>query len=336
MPTKQTTFVQLPEVSRFQTRPWSRGFGTDFYGALHVAANYCGLSSAPELFPGVWQHGCIPPWQNVQPEMCIFTAHRGLRCFVARHDQEVFLREAGYSKVKAIGLPIVYTQSEGTRRIPGSLLIMPMHSIPNDQNSSDSDVYIQQLTQYLSQFSTVAACISGRCMDSGLWLRHFQAAGIDVMRGATIDDATSLARIRRLCETFEYVTTNTYGSHVPYALYFGAKVSIWGWSEPLTREYFLRDALWRLFPDAVDRLVSNETFQASETIIGRFRVPPHFGLVDVSLGSSLIGAENKLTPDELRSALRWTGVRRLGAELRRRAWDATPWRVQQMILRRSA
>ena len=328
---KRSTPIRLPEVRPFRTIPWDQGYGSDFYGALRVASRYCGLASVPDLFPGVWQHGCIPPWQQVQPEMCIYSAPRSLQCWVARRDEETYLREAGYLKAKAIGLPIIYTQPERTHRIPGSLLIMPMHAIPNDPTASDNDVYIQQLSQYRGHFSRVVACISGRCMDSGLWTRHFESAGIEVLRGATINDGASLSRIRRLCETFEFVTTNMYGSHIPYALHFGAKVSIWGWAEPFTREYLLRDSLWAMFPAAADRLASDDTSRRAEATLGRFRVPPHRGISDVALGSSLLGADNKLTPAELRDAFGWSRLRWTAANLRQTLWNRTPWPVQQLI-----
>lgn len=323
----------MPDVRPFQTIPWNKGYGTDYYGALHVAADYCGLTAVPELHPGVWQHGAVPPWQQVQPEMCIYCAPRNLPVWVARQDEVVYLREAGYTRVRAIGLPILYTQPQEMTREPGSLLVMPMHAIPNDPNSTDSDVYIEQLLQFKSRFSTVVACVSGRCMDGGLWTQHFESAGIEVVRGSTVNDATSLSRMRRLFETFEYVTTNAYGSHIPYALYFGAKVSIWGWCEPITSEYLLRDALWAMFPAAADRFLADETLRKRELILGCFRVPPHLGIGNVELGSHLIGADNKLTPDELRAAFRWTTPHRIGACLRGAAWNCLPWRVQQLIRR---
>lgn len=324
----------MPEVRPFRLMPWTKGYlGTDYYGALHVAAEYCGLTAVPELHPGIWQHGAVPPWQQVQPEMCIYCAPRNLPVWVARQDEVAYLREAGYTRVRAIGLPILYTQPEGNIRVPGSLLVMPMHAIPNDANALDSDIYIDQLLQFRSRFSTVVACVSGRCIDAGLWTRHFESAGIEVVRGSTLNDATSLSRMRRLFETFEYVTTNAYGSHVPYALHFGAKVSIWGWSEPMTREYLLRDDLWAKYPDAVDRFLANESISKRESIIGCFRVPPHLGIEDVALGSHLIGADNKLAPDELIAAFRWTAPRRIGSTLRRAAWNRLPWRIQQLIQR---
>jgi hypothetical protein len=31
----------LPPVSEFKLRPWAHAFGSDYYGALQVAAEYC-------------------------------------------------------------------------------------------------------------------------------------------------------------------------------------------------------------------------------------------------------------------------------------------------------
>jgi len=65
----------LPAVSEFTLRRWDETFGTDFYGALHVAADYCGFRDIPPYFPGAWQHGVMPPWE-LQPGWALVTVDR--------------------------------------------------------------------------------------------------------------------------------------------------------------------------------------------------------------------------------------------------------------------
>jgi hypothetical protein len=305
----------LPPVRSFE--PWpGPTTGTDLYGAFHVAADYCGLQDIPKIFPGIWQHGCIPPWQQIQPEMVIYCAPRTARCWVARKDEEIYLRQAGYKDVTAIGLPILYTKPSGARRIPNSVLIMPTHCIPGDTRASDNEAYVAEVTRATQEFDFRAACVSGRCIATGLWAPRFEQASIEVIRGSSIDDANSLERMRTLFETFEYVTTDMYGSHVPYALYFGAKVSVWGPWTPSTREYLMRDDLWSRFPDAIDRLVSTATREKAEALLGRFRVKPEEGISDDKFGGWMLGAENKLSPRALRQTFGWDIVGRSLEKLR--------------------
>ena len=170
-------------------------------------------------------------------------------CYVARKDDEEYLRENGYSHAQAIGLPIVYTEEQPVERIQNSLLIMPAHTssasgiLPNIQNQS----YIDALQKIFSSFSLVVACVSPACISNGLWTQLFSDHGIEVIAGANFKDQNGLRRMRALLSTFDYITTNTFGSHLAYGAYFGAKVSIYGpfqnrhadsmYNEPYYREY---------------------------------------------------------------------------------------------------
>jgi hypothetical protein len=323
----------LPLVSSYVPRAYQIGFGSDYYGALEVAAAYCDLKAMRNVFPGVWQHGCVPPWQHVQPEMVIYGAPRGARCWVARKDQESYLRESGYPNVNAIGLPIIYTGETGSQRLPGSLLIMPMHCIPGDTRSEDSEEYVREIVKLTKGFDVVAACVAGRCIDNGLWVRHFESKGIQVVRGASVDDANSLQRMRTLFETFDYVTTDRWGSHVPYALYFGAKVSLWGSFQPVTRDYLMRDGLWVLFPEAVDRFVAPENQRRAEELSSRFEVEPRNGVADAELGARMVGHSNKLSPRDLQKAFRWGLATRISKTAARGIERSLPWRAGRKAIR---
>ena len=323
----------LPPVSHYSPHDWGDGLGSDYYGALQVAETYCGIRRIRNILPGIWQHGCVPPWQQVQPEMVIYGARRNARCWVARKDEEAYLRGNGYLNVKAIGLPITYTRETGVQRVRGSLLIMPMHCIPFDEKANDFEQYVAATAELAPNFDLVAACVSGRCIDNGLWARHFEKCGIPVIRGATFDDSNSLSRMRTLFEMFEHVTTDRYGSHVAYALYLGAKVSIWGPSEALTREYFLRDGLWRRFPDAIDRLISDENVRESEKLLGRFRVHPSNGIIDRELGAHLVGHDNRLLPEDLQREFRWQLPFRAAKAARSRVRRSLPWRAARKVYR---
>jgi hypothetical protein len=229
-----------------------------------------------------------------------------MKCFVARKDEETFLREGSYQDVRAIGLPIIYTQPSGLSRIPNSVLVMPTHSLASDVLMPSCERYVEEIAQIRSHFDLVAACVSAYCIARNLWVPQFAEYGIPVVRGAGIADTNALNRMRALFESFEYVTTDSYGSHVFYALYFGAKVSIWGTATPVFRDNVLKDGGWAAYPDTVDALLSEDTTRKGEVYLGPLRVDPWKAMQNVELGRAMLGHDNKLTPKQLRTAFGWT------------------------------
>ncbi len=308
----RTTFdinADLPLVKEIQLGPWRRSYGAHFYGALQVAAEYCGLPRVPPQLFGSWQHGVWPPWQKVQPEIIVYDAPKSMRCFVAREDEVAFLQPAGYRSVKAIGLPIIYTPPSGLSRIPNSLLVMPTHSLSSDVKLPSTDQYVAEIASLKNKFDLIVACVSAYCIANNLWVPQFKANGINIVRGAGIADMNALHRMRALFDRFEYMTTDSYGSHVFYALYFGVKVSIWGTPTPVFRENYLRDEGCAAHPEAIDKLLSEETRRQGELYLSPLRVDPWRGIRNVELGKSMMGETNKLGPEELRDAFHWTPLR---------------------------
>ena len=90
------------------------------------------------------------------------------RCFVARQDEVAFLKAGGYRKVRAIGLPIIYTKPSGLQRIPKSLLVMPTHSIASDVLVPSTEQYVREIASIKNRFGLVAACVSTHCIAKGL------------------------------------------------------------------------------------------------------------------------------------------------------------------------
>jgi hypothetical protein len=319
--------TRLPPISEFELRPWTQSFGSDYYGALQLAAEYCGLSKVPAHFPGSWQHGTWPPWQKIRPEVIVYDTPKTVRCFVARQDEVDFLKAGGYRKVQAIGLPIIYTKPSGLQRIPNSLLVMPTHSLASDVLVPTTEQYVREIASIKNMFDLVATCVSAHCIAKGLWTAQFEEQGIQVIRGAGLDDVNALKRMRALFDTFEYVTTDSYGSHVFYALYFGAKVSIWGTATPMLRENVLSDGAWTPYPEAVDKLFSEETDRKAEVYLAPLRVDPWLGVQNVDVTNSMVGHDHKLSPDEMRAVFGWTPLSMLVGSAREIVRRSSFWRA---------
>ena len=318
---------RLPPPREFALRRWEKAYGGDYYGALQVAAEYSGFATVPQHFPGVWQHGTIPPWHRFRPEVVVYGAPSSHRCFVARRDEEDFLRAGGYLRARAIGLPMIYTRHSGFERMPGSLLVMPTHTLTSDVLLPSCNQYVEEVASIRNRFGVVVACVSAYCILRNNWVPEFTKRSVPVVQGAGIADANSLKRMRALFDSFEYVTTDSYGSHVFYALFCGAKVSIWGTATSVLRENVVRDGGWGPYPDAVEQLFSQETGRNAEVFLGPMRVEPWKAMKNVELGREMLGAGNQLSPGQMRALFGWTPFENLmGSTLalgrRTRLWKA--------------
>lgn len=301
--------VQLPPAKAFRQFCCHENGWSDHYGALQVAAAYSGLVVPPRyVLRGIWQHGVFGPWQHFHPSILVYNApgaaHRPV--FVAREDEAELLRQHGFTQVRAIGMPILYVPDPTVPRQAGSLLVVPTHSLVGDkhQDRSAFERYADSIREVAGRFSRVVACIHPNCRRNGLWVKEFTERGIEIVYGAETRDAHALLRMRMLFAQFDTVTTNEWGSHVAYALAFGARVSIAG--QPIAGDPALhaRDEMWKNDPAAMQRAFSPEVAQARRKFLERLYVPPTDGISDPEFGRWFIGAGHQLPPSEMAAALK--------------------------------
>lgn len=281
---------------------------SDQYGALQVAATYAGLSLPVRYsLRGVWQHGCFAPWQDHSPGLLCLNAPNAQErsVWVARQDQADLLQRSGYAKVQAIGLPIVYAPDSAVERAPGSLLILPTHTLVGDAfaDRTPFERYADELAQQTAQFSRVTVCVHPNCRKNGLWVKEFTERGFEVIYGAANNDRNALLRMRWLFGRYETVTTNGWGSHVAYALAFGSKVSIAGTQPQRSTADMLRDTTWAASPDTLKRELDETARRREREFLREFLVPPAAAVANPELGRWLIGAGHKLTPAEMAAVL---------------------------------
>ena len=226
----QRTELDLPAVQILE----SCSTNIEFYGASVAAARYCGFERPPKAPRGYWMHGWGPKqWLEFDSPILYFgpVDLKGKNDYhwVSRLDEANLLRRHGYKNVRAIGLPIVYAPrcKEVVRR-PGSLLVMPAHSGDDSTSEWKLEEYAEDIARIRHGFSEVWICIHPSCWEHGYWVEAFKKRGFPLVQGALYTDRNALERLYRLLSSFEYVTTNGTGSHIAYAAYFGAKVSIYG------------------------------------------------------------------------------------------------------------
>ena len=282
------------------------------YGARKLLAVYIG-SQTSDLIEGHWQHAWIGRYRNVHPELVVggngnsFRYRKRSAFYVARQDQVDFLRECGYRDVVAIGNPVVYLPKIDYARIPGSLLIMPMHSLPDTSENweSEGEKYLHFLRPFLNDFDFVVACLHPSCLEKRFWVDSFESEGIECIRGSDPHDQNSLYRTQALFSQFDVLTTNGFGSQVAYAAYFGCKVSVAG-PRPIWDPYARTDRFFRNCPEALPFFTKWRSTDALERLYPELVKSPTTATIHEDWGNSELGSANKRMSDELRKILKKT------------------------------
>lgn len=315
MPLKTPILPSLEEESAIIGAPVPPRIENNYllqYGALQIAADYCGLQMPMPKLRGEWQHGWHPPEHNIHPELVVGTTgksrekRRRRRHLVAREDQRSYLKEQGYTDVRAVGMPILYVPHPRVERIPGSLLVMPAHSLATTEHAWNFAEYADQIASIKPRFSRVIACVHPNCFQKNYWVSEFLDRDIPVVSGASLFDVNALHRMALYFSRFEYVTSNQLGSQHLYAPIFNAKPSVYGNNQEITLNDFIGDPLFSRCPDLIDWYISEH----SEASL-RKKYPSLYCRPDQSMDFSeeakfQLGFTHRLTPEALRKALGWS------------------------------
>jgi glycosyltransferase involved in cell wall biosynthesis/tetratricopeptide (TPR) repeat protein len=260
------------------------------------------------IINGIWQHGVFGPWDLQIPKSTIYNSPASLDtlCLVARDDLKAALVELGYRNVQAIGMPFNYLPDKKFDRIPGSLLVMPSHSLVGFQyrNHDQFLKYAEEIYQASKNFKTTLICLHPNCIKNKLWIREFEHFGFEITFGADTGDLNALERIRSLCAQFEVVTSNDWGSHIAYSLALGCKVSVHGTRIQESTENLLLDTATRSNISDASTLLSNQFIAARDNFIRKFIVPPASAIDDPDLGCWLIGGSHQLDPKKMADTLK--------------------------------
>lgn len=213
----------LPEFVKLQSIP----IEPNYYGAAQLICDRLGVGKAPPSNT-VWAHGW--EWHDLlEVGQGGYEDLKHRRHLTTTKAMEAFLVGHGFTHVNAVGMPFSYTErTPGAERIPGSLLVMPPHTLMDAKMVFDEAGYVAYIKSISGHFSRVVFCISVACFANGLWIENLDKHGFDYVVGAGMMDQNALLRMRKLFDTFEYMTSNNIGSHILYASFCGVKVSLAG------------------------------------------------------------------------------------------------------------
>ena len=275
-----------------------------YYGADYLIARLARLPG-PCYSTATWCHG----WDDLRefPFPRLLICHRDINAphLVASHRHRTALENFDCKNVHAVGVPFIYADVEGISRLPDSLLIMPPHSLGHTTHNWPFEEYAQVVSQLKTQFKRVAACIHPSCVENGLWFKQMEDHGIPWVMGANSSDKNALERMQIIFRSFEFMTTNAIGSHLAYAAYCGAKVSIYGPYADFEEEDYARDTFYQSNLDLLKYKIENYRKAAVFQRYPQFFVNPRDAVLQYEFAAQELGADCKREPEEVAKLLGW-------------------------------
>lgn len=245
--------IFLPEqrIIKLHTEP-------DCYGASSLISRLIRSPFTPRSF-AYWLHG----WNSLPiKHIEAFGLNYDGLYLVHRKEEEILLENNNKNAI-AIGAPFTYTDlfnpAIHLQRIPNSLLIMPPHGMSYTTERWNESRYAEEIRSVIKNFDYTAVCISPNDIEKNSWVNTFSRMGIPIIEGARMNDSNALLRMRSLFNQFEFVTTNSMGSHVAYAAYAGAKVSFFGKYQSLDADSLRDDELFKKHPILLDFVVEHNS-----------------------------------------------------------------------------
>ncbi|MEO5338917.1 MAG: hypothetical protein H7837_00160 [Magnetococcus sp. MYC-9] len=303
----------------------------NYYGAARMVADRLGIKDPPVSYVS-WKHGWIPEIMYVQqlaadshigvnghPDATvILPAHKKRPYLVGVKAQETLLQENGFPDSKAVGLPFSYVERDpAVQRVPGSLLVMPTHVLTgNTVVRADEIEYLEYIQSIAHLFSRVVFCVNLGCLSNGLWINNLEKYGFDYVWGAGMMDQMALFRMRRIFDTFEYMTSHGMGSHVVYAGLCGVKVSLAGPLDHCPQDMNKNIPAWR---DEEQRKGLIHAARVLQHDYLKKRYPwlytePNQGVECVEWAKEEIGYHNKVSFEELAQLFGWRSQKTVRSE----------------------
>lgn len=292
---------------------WSQCHGP--YGCYNVAAQYIGLLCALPIKngwkSGTWQHGWLPPEMNIDPDYIIAengraSEHKSLRYRVWREDQARALAEFGFTNTRAIGSPWIYLGKSlrPGARLPGSLLVMPAHSLPDQDLQWSGEDYADYIAAISPRFTKITICIHPACLRAGNWASSFRKMNLDIIEGASANDPQSIPRMAAIFRRHDFVTGNEFGSFAVYSAYFGAKASIAGPTPKREKAIDLKQDFFANRPDLLER--HQRILAKLPAYLPQLYVDPWNAAQNHEWAAWQLGEQHRLTPSDLMRELEWS------------------------------
>jgi hypothetical protein len=279
----------------------------DFYGISHIIAAKLKKKSPPRSF-ATWIHGWLFPEKIIKPEQILFYEGIFKTHLVATHSQVEALKKFGIHNVESVGLPFTYLDDIEITRKEGSLLVMPPHSLPYTKHNWNQREYVNEICSLKPYFSTIVACLHSACISNGYWVKEFTDVGIPYIIGASVNDKNALVRMKSIFSSFDYMTTNTLGSHIVYASYCGCKVSFFGKYQQFTREDAEHDPYYIQHPELIELWLELTQESYIRAKLPHLFIHPQEAPIMTEWASKMLGIECRKSPEVIASLMGWSKI----------------------------
>ena len=202
----------------------------DVYGEGDFFSSYATGRKKKYRLAGDISHGWMHCGYNIDPEFIIgyvgnSVAKKDHVHLVHREDQELALKNFGVAS-KAIGHPFIYLGNSDSKNNQKSL-IMPSHEPQFGEANGDVD-FIKTIFDLGFKPNSLIVILKECDYYDAEIKASYHSRGLDVQLGAKNFDYQTFYRLKNHFSNAPYIFTNTIGSHIPYANYFGAKTIICG------------------------------------------------------------------------------------------------------------
>lgn len=274
----------------------------DYYGASYLIARELGKRQPPHSF-ATWRHGW--KFEPVTHPRQILTVDGDKQHLVALESHAALLKQNGFRHAVAVGMPFLYADKVKVERRPGSLLVMPAHSVNDADPDWNEESYAALIESLRPHFSTIVACVQANCVKHGHWVKAFAKRNIPWITGASSTDANALIRMHTILNGFEFMTTNCIGTHIAYAAYSGCRTSIYGRFVQQSYKQLAMNPFYQKYSE----LLSLARHRTSEPVVRshypQFFTEPHQATDQRQWAYDVLGAEFVREPAEIAQLLGW-------------------------------
>lgn len=283
----------------------------NLYGAFEIARDYCGFSEYPNPTPKtdnlMWQHGVEYDYVITIPEMVVGSSFPSskTKVLVANKLLSNVIKNKICNPVFAIGLPIIYLPEYSVQRKKDSLLVFPAHGVPGSSMSDKVNLeYARYIQSIAHKFSNVEICIFGPDYDKEAPIRKiFEETKLKIIRG--VDDSKNALHIqKKRMLSFSHVTSNVLGSHIPYAAFYGCRVSLAGPTHTFKKEHIENIEFYKLFPKAL-KIIDKYSEYSLKNYFSWLFCEPHQGVECKEWANIHVGFDCKISPKKMCKLFGW-------------------------------
>ncbi len=273
----------------------------DFYGAGRIIKDKLNHPKNKISYSS-WSHG----WENAtlkSPDQIVWDKSWKYKRLVRTKDVENFLTINGVKNAIAVGLPIIYVDSQNITRRPNSVLFMPAHSLSYVNIEPGILGFIEQALAVRESGAYTCFCVHPDCVKHGKTIPLLNKYNLDWFAGASPTDLNSLQRMRNIFEYFETVGSNTIGSHFIYSQFFGAKFFF---TEPYFEyksEWFSKDPVLGPKKDLLVYITQQSTYAVIKAKYPKYFKGYDNAHLDRIFAEREVGLDSKVALNELSALL---------------------------------